>query len=135
MLTHAARFGRVRVGAGVTWSCDSTSSESSESETRLRLMTIDRLEFDNKRMTTYLVCFPLSLPFGCDEEAAEATLSSGMMLSVMSVAMLSERLYRSISSTRKNRSLTEIIPLPSTGARYINLFTVVQGNDVIKKLE
>jgi hypothetical protein len=31
--------------------------------------------------------------------------------------------------------LTEIIPLPSTGARYINLFTVVQGNDVIKKLE
>ena len=37
VVTYAARFGRLRVGAGVTWSSDRSSSEPSEPEMRLRL--------------------------------------------------------------------------------------------------
>lgn len=87
------------------------------------------------KVTTYLACLPLPLPFGFDDDAVEATLSSGATLAVVSVIMLSERLRHSISVDVVYFNSMEITPFPSTRARRIVLFVIVQGNNIIKKLE
>ena len=70
-----------------------------------------------------------------DDDAGEATLSSGATLAVVSVIMLSERLRHSINVDVIYFNSMEITPFPCTRARCIDLFVIVQGNNIIKKLE